>query len=694
MGRTGETLLVRREGDEVLFLNELRHKKGSALNLRIPVDSAIAAPAIFASEGDEGILRARDYRGVEVLSAYRHIPIMDWGFVAKIDQDEAFATVTSLRNRMIMLSSLLILAVIGMAFWISRGITNPIVSLEKLTKRIAHGDFSVYPDVKRRDEIGSLAVSLGTMEKEIETSKKQLLDYSKNLEKMVDERTKKLRESEERYQDLYESAPDMFVSVDAKTTKIIQCNKTLETALGYTRDEIIGHPIFDMYHPDSAEEAKKVFQSFVTTGKVNNAELQLKRKNGSKIDVSLNVAAVRDEKDNILYSRSVWRDITERKKLEEQLLNSQKMEAVGKLAGGIAHDFNNILTAIMSYGNILQMKIDKDDILRSYVDAIITSSERAAHLTQGLLSFSRKQVLNPVLTDLNDIIKKAQSLLSRFVCEDVVFRTNLTDRDLPVMADGAQIEQVLMNLVTNACDAMSQGGKLDISTECVNLDKGSVRTLELEKPGKYALLSITDTGTGIDKETKKRIFEPFFTTKEMGKGTGLGLAITYGIIKQHSGYIKIYSKKGEGTTCRIYLQLIEKKPEERKLPEAPLMFGTETVLIAEDEESVRSSLKLILQEQGFTVIEAVDGEDAIKKFMENKEKIHLLILDVVMPKKKGTEVYKEIKKLKTDIKAVFTSGYSAGNISTEYMLKEGTAFIAKPVSPTGLLKKIRELLDG
>ncbi|MEF9426802.1 MAG: ATP-binding protein [Candidatus Mariimomonas ferrooxydans] len=371
------------------------------------------------------------------------------------------------------------------------------------------------------------------------------------------------------------------------------------------------------------------------------------------------------------------------------------MESVGQLAGGIAHDFNNILTAIMNYGNILQMKMGKDDkILRSYVDAILTSSERAAHLTRGLLSFSRKQVLNPVPIDLNYIIKKAQSLLSRIICEDVAFRTNLTDQDLPVMADSHQIEQVLMNLVTNACDAMSQGGKLTIGTECVELDEGFIRTHELEKPGAYALLSVTDTGIGMDEETKKRIFEPFFTTKEVGKGTGLGLAITYGIIKQHNSYIKIYSKAGGGTTFNIYLPLIKKNVKEEKSAEAALMRGTETVLIAEDEESVRSSLRLILQEHGFTVIEAFDGEDAVEKFQENKNRIQLLILDMVMPKEQGKDVYEQIKKLKPDIKAIFTSGYAAGTINSEYMLKEGVTFIAKPVSPTDLLKKIRELLDG
>ncbi len=411
MGQTGETLLVRREGGEVLFLNELRHKKGSALNLRIPVDSALATPAIFASEGDEGILRARDYRGVEVLSAYRHIPIMDWGFVAKINQDEAFAMVTSLRNKMILLSSLLILAAIGLAVWISSGITRPILSLEKLTGKIASGDFSVYPEVKTRDEIGSLADSLGKMESALEKSRNQLMNYSRTLEGKVRERTKELRESEEKYRAIFSEARDGIVLIDAKTGCIVDCNPEFERQTGRTLEELRKMKIWEVRSPEKAETAKKKFFKLMEKRTGGSSELEFQGPDGKNVPIEFGSTMVKIRSRQ--YIQSIARDITERKKLEEELLQSQKMEAVGQLAGGIAHDFNNILTAIMNYGNVLLMKMGKgNDLLRSYVDAIIISSKRAAALTHGLLSFSRKQIMNPVLINLNDIVSGSEE---RFV---------------------------------------------------------------------------------------------------------------------------------------------------------------------------------------------------------------------------------------------------------------------------------------
>lgn len=257
-------------------------------------------------------------------------------------------------------------------------------------------------------------------------------------------------------------------------------------------------------------------------------------------------------------------NLTERKRIEEQLLHSQKMGAVGQLAGGVAHDFNNILTAITNYGSILRSKVESDTTLKSYVDAILTSSEKAANLTRDLLAFSRKQVINPVLSELNLIVKKYEGLISRTISEDIEFRIELTDEDLPVMADSARIEQVLMNLVTNACSVMSKGGKLIIRTGRVEFDNDYKKTHGFGKPGMYALISVIDTGAGMDDKTKKRVFEPFFTTKDVGKGTGLGLAITYGIVKQHKGYIHFYSEVGQGTAFRIYLPLVRKEVKEEK----------------------------------------------------------------------------------------------------------------------------------
>jgi signal transduction histidine kinase/DNA-binding response OmpR family regulator len=383
----------------------------------------------------------------------------------------------------------------------------------------------------------------------------------------------------------------------------------------------------------------------------------------------------------------------ERERLLTQLLQAQKMEAVGQLAGGISHDFNNILTAMIGYGHLLKMKMKEDDPLRTYADNILSLSDKAANLTQSLLAFSRKRIMNPCPANLNEIIKRIDYLLSRIIGEDIKLQTMLSEDDLIVMADSGQIEQVLMNLATNARDAMPEGGLLTIGTETLDIDHEFIKEHGYGNEGQYALISLTDTGAGMDRETREKIFEPFFTTKEVGKGTGLGLSMVYGIIKQHEGYINVYSEPGRGTTFRIYLPLIEAKAEEIK-PEAiqPIETGTETVLLAEDEDAIREFIKKLLEEYGYKVITAGSGQEAIDEFKAHKDKIQLALLDVIMPNRNGKEAYEEIKKIRPDIKVLFMSGYPADIIHKHDIIEKGFAYIEKPASPTKLLRKIREVL--
>ena len=370
------------------------------------------------------------------------------------------------------------------------------------------------------------------------------------------------------------------------------------------------------------------------------------------------------------------------------------MEAIGTLAGGIAHDFNNILTAIIGYGNLLQMQLDEDSPSIHNVEQILASAERATNLTQNLLAFSRKQLINPRPINLNESIKDVKKLLAMLIREDIEIKVELTREDLVVMADSGQIEEVLMNLATNARDAMPDGGVLTIATESVELNREFFKAGDHERPGRYGLLSVTDTGIGMDEKTKEKIFDPFFTTKEVGKGTGLGLSMIYGIVKQHEGYLDVSSNPGEGTTFRIYLPLVEAEVEKKKSKSLyPPAGGTETVLLAEDDESVRMLIKEVLERSGYEVIEAIDGEDAVRKFMENEEKIQIFLTDVVMPKKNGKEVYEEIIKTKPDIKALFISGYASDVIHKQGIIEEGINFISKPVLPEVRLRKIREVLD-
>ena len=389
-------------------------------------------------------------------------------------------------------------------------------------------------------------------------------------------------------------------------------------------------------------------------------------------------------------------DLTEGKRLEEQLLQAQKMEAIGVLAGGVAHDFNNILSAIVGYANLMLLKMPANDPLNEHLEAILRASERAATLTRSLLSFSRKQVINPTPIGLNDLVLRYEDFLTRLIREDITIDTTCAGGDLTIFADHGQIEQLLMNLVTNARDAMPTGGTITIQTQSVHFDKPFIKKHGYGKPGRYALLTVSDTGEGIDTKIKRKIFEPFFTTKEQGKGTGLGLSMVYGIVQQHNGYIDVTSKRGRGTAFNIYLPLLEGTavPERRETVKVPLQGGLETILIAEDNADIRNLFSIILREHGYVVINAVDGDDAVIKFREHKDQVKLIVLDGIMPKKNGKEAYEEILAINPSIKAIFVSGYAEDIFSRKGLLKQGINFIQKPVSLEALLKTVREVLDA
>jgi len=460
-----------------------------------------------------------------------------------------------------------------------------------------------------------------------------------------------------------------------------------------TFEQVKEQPIFPLISPKYLKAFKKLTDD-VFQGKTGDMVFQMTTLKGRNLWLDSRAVPLRNDRNEIIAMLAITRDITERRKLEEQLRQAQKMEAVGTFAGGIAHDFNNILTAIIGYASILQMKLAENNPLRMNVEHILTSAERGAQLTQRLLAFSRKQIINPKLVDLREIIRKMEHLLIRIMGENIALRTIPADEALMVTVDTGQMEQVLMNLATNARDSMPDGGTLTIETVSTELDEGYAMTHGYGKPGRYAVITVSDTGTGMAEETRVRIFEPFFTTKEIGKGTGLGLSIAYGIMKQHDGYINVYSEPGEGTTLKLYLPQVRSEIKTAHVQESiPFLSGIETILLAEDDSGVRNLTKKVLEESGYTVIEAVDGEDAVSKITEHKERIQLVILDVVMPKKNGKEVYEEIKKTAPGIRVLFTSGYTANTIQTREFLDKGLHFIPKPVSPKQLLQKVREVLD-
>ena len=505
-----------------------------------------------------------------------------------------------------------------------------------------------------------------------------------------------LRNSKNRFRALVETTTDWIWEIDENSTYTYSSPK-IRDLLGYEPKEVIGKTPFNLMHPEEAQRLAEKFKAIKDAREpFSGLENVHMHKDGNLVTMETSGMPVFDVDGKFCGYRGIDRDVTGRKKLEQQYLQAQKMEAVGKLAGGIAHDFNNILTAIIGFQHLLLQRLE-DKKTRYYAEQVTTLAEKAAALTQDLLTFSRngKQTICPKPVDLNDTIEKTGKLLKRLIGEDIEFRTILHDGQLPVMAVAAQIEQVLMNLATNARDAMPDGGSLTVRTDITDINIDFVRAHGYGEIGKYALVSVSDSGTGMDEQTRMKVFEPFFTTKEVGKGTGLGLATAYGIIKRHNGYINVYSEPGEGTIFRIYLPLAETGGGEEEVAKEHIFpaRGTETVLLAEDEPEVRESIKSLLEGNGYRVIEAVDGDDALDKYVAHEADIAVLISDVIMPKRNGKEVYEIISKARPDIKTLFISGYTADLVEGK-KIPDTCLLVTKPFSPHVFLKALRDLLDG
>jgi two-component system cell cycle sensor histidine kinase/response regulator CckA len=486
-----------------------------------------------------------------------------------------------------------------------------------------------------------------------------------------------------------DSLPGLFYIID-EAGNIIRWNKNLQEMFGYSPEELVNKNALDFFREDRELVSRKIHEVFQS----GSAQVEARMVTKDGVSISFMLTGFRIIMNDNPYLVGVGIDISERKRLEYELRHSQKMESIGTLAGGISHDFNNILTAIIGYGSLLQMKMRDDDPLKHNVNQILASANRASNLTQGLLAYSRKQILNPRLVNLNEIIIKVERLLERIIGDDVEFKRILTDKDVTVLADPGQIEQILMNIATNARDAMPDGGYLYIETQRVDLDEALAKAHDIRNPGTYAQILVTDSGTGMDQNTRERIFEPFFTTKDVGRGTGLGLAMVYGIIKQHLGFVEVESEIGMGTTLKIYLPIAQKAEEAR--PPVGLPFdrgGTETLLVAEDDEIVRNYITSALTQFGYSVIQAENGEEAVRKFMANRGAIKLLLLDIMMPKKNGKEVYDKIRIFEPDIKALFLSGYSADIMGKKGLLEKGLNFLYKPIPMDELLRKVRSVLD-
>lgn len=499
-----------------------------------------------------------------------------------------------------------------------------------------------------------------------------------------------LKESEEKYRSVVEQSLVGVYLVQNDTLTYV--NRKFCEIYGYEYGEIVDKlTLYDLIHPDDKSIIKEHFGHHLKDGK-GSSEFEFRgvNKNGGIIALKgLGRASLYHGQPAMM---GTLIDITKEKVLEQELLHAQKMEAVGTLAGGIAHDFNNILMALMGYANLLQTTMDKDDTLRVYVDPIVSCIGKATSLTQSLLIFSRKQVMELKPQQVNILVKNMEKLLRRLLPEDIEFSLVMGE-DMAILADATQIDQVLINLVTNARDAMPKGGALRLAIGKTTIDEEFVQLHGYGRPGPYALIKVSDTGMGMDHATCEKIFEPFFTTKEVGKGTGLGLSIVYGIVKQHDGYITVSSRPNAGAIFSVYLPLTKAEVTEVSGISNEIIRGSETILLAEDDGDIRRVVKEILEYSGHTVIEAINGEDAVERFRENRERIDLAIFDVVMPRKNGREAFEEIRMEKQDVPVLFMSGYAGDVILDKGIDHNGFEYVSKPVDPGVLLRKIRKILS-
>ena len=511
-----------------------------------------------------------------------------------------------------------------------------------------------------------------------------------------------LKKSEMKFQELFNDAPVGYFEYDQQGC-ITSVNRTGMGMLGYTLEEMIGQPSWRFIVEEDEARHQMLAKLAGIRPPAYGIEQTYRRKDGTTFPALIWNRLLNDSEGKIIGVRSTIQDITERKQmekekalLEEQLRQSQKMEAMGRLAGGIAHDFNNVLTIIKGYSQLFLADMKKGDPKAKGIEEIQKATQRATDLIRQLLAFSRRQVMEMKVVELNSLLKEMDKMLRQVIGEDIALVT-LLDEDLgKVKADSGQLGQVLMNLVVNAKDAMPSGGKLTIETANVVLDEEYIRSHVNIPLGSYVVLSVSDTGMGMIPEIKERIFEPFFTTKEKDKGTGLGLSTVYGIIKQSGGNIMAYSEPGKGTTFKIYLPRVDEPLEEyreRAVDRTELPRGSETILIVEDFEEVRELTMQVLERQGYKVLEAANGKETLVACEKYEGQIHLMVTDVVMPGMSGRELAERIKPFHPEMKVLFTSGYADDTIVHYGVRREGVNYIQKPFTMEGLARKVREVID-
>ncbi|GAB4325115.1 MAG: hypothetical protein Kow0059_20990 [Candidatus Sumerlaeia bacterium] len=517
----------------------------------------------------------------------------------------------------------------------------------------------------------------------------QDITEQKNAEEALRKSNEELTRLSQQFHTLLDAIPDTLALLD-KDLNILWVNRALAARFGSAQEALAGKRCCELMHNIEAPYPNCPVLASFASGEPSSATIT----NPDGRIWEFRSVPVK-EGDRVWAAIEVGRDVTELHRLQAQYLQAQKMQVVGQLAGGVAHDFNNILTTILGFAELALTKLEPNSPVQPDIESVLEAAERAAHLTKELLLFSRKHATDRSPVDLNEIVERCAKFMRRVIGEHITLELKLSPQPLPMLADRYQIEQVLLNLATNARDAMPKGGTLSVCTRPAGIEETTI-VPGGDRPERYAMLTFSDTGIGMDEETLKHIFEPFFTTKEVGKGSGLGMSVVYGIIQHHDGFIDVSSEPGKGTTFKIYLPLsADGARRETTAPSAEVLpGGTETVLVAEDDAALRKFTATVLARHGYTVIEAADGEEAVRKFAENSDSVRLLLFDLIMPKMNGKEAFVRIRKTRPDIRAVFLSGYAPEEVQQQIKLENAARLISKPVSPATLLKEVRNALDG
>ncbi|MBX6363074.1 MAG: PAS domain S-box protein [Gemmatimonadetes bacterium] len=626
--------------------------------------------------------------GVPLIGMQLPVRATPWVVVAHLPRRTALAPARRLLVDLGLIALVFVALGAAGAWALSRQVTAPLVEVTRAAEDIARGDYARRVSTTRRDELGRLASAFNSMAEQVGSAAASLTARADELEAA----NAKLRDSEQRYRQLVELSPDGIIV--HRDLRIRFANPAALVLVGAAAPaDFIGRSVLDMTHPDEHEAVERRTRRCQEAGEpAPFVERRIRRLDGTELSAEAASRPIMlDGRRAVL---TIIRDTSERKRLEAQFRQAQKMEAVGQLAGGVAHDFNNVLTVIAGYTGILLADLPADAPARADVAEIQAAAERAATLTRQLLAFSRRQLLQPRPLDLNALTADLEKMLRRVLPADIQFETRLDPALGSVHADPGQIEQVLMNLVVNARDAMPDGGRLTIETANVELAEGQAPLHWEARPGHYVMLAVSDTGHGMDEDVQAHIFEPFFTTKEKGKGTGLGLSTAYGIVKQSGGFISVYSEPGHGTVFKVYLPRVDAEalPDSRADLTGAVTRGCETILLAEDEAPVRATVRRILERAGYTVLEAATGREALELCARGTPAIDLLVTDMVMPDMNGRDLAARFRERYPRAATLFMSGYTEDDVQRQGVLGAGVVFVEKPFTPQALTAKVREAL--